>query len=259
MGKARSTENQMQPSRLNRRALSLLALLVTLSTTACASSTFSPGATFHGTPRSALEVVKTADAMDEKTASDVEVLVGQLPEGVAVEGGAVRVDPARYELLGTVTAKSNGVVDFVNFWFYPYAEDEAWRKGFCYWQVPLTWVTLTIVSPLAYPCKVIDGGSSAAAVEGRKDKIMHTLRRATKAMGGDLLIVTSSGSTNYVDLRSGTVVGTTEATGGEGLALRRVVAARLPPPSQPPVHETTPSSPPARAPTGKPKAKEKAK
>jgi len=252
----------MQPSRSIRQTLPLLALLVALSTTACATSTFSPGATFHGTPRSALEVVKTADGMDDKTASDVEVLVGQLPEGVAVEGGAVRVDPARYELLGTVTAKSNGVVDFINLWFYPYAEDEAWRKGFCYWQVPLTWVTLTtwsFVSPLAYPCKVVDSGSSAAAVEGRKDKIMQTLRRATKAMGGDLLIVTSSGSTNYVDLRSGTVVGTTEATGGEGLALRRVAAARLPPPSQPPVHETTPSSSPPRAPTGKPKAKEKAK
>lgn len=215
---------------------------------------------FHGTPRSALEVVKTADAMDDKTASDVEVLVGKLPEGVAIEGGTVRVDPARCELLGTVTAKTNGIVDFINFWFYPYVEEEAWRKGFCFWQVPLTWVTLTtwsFVSPLSYPCKVIDSGSSPAAVEARKEKIMQTLRRATKAMGANLLIVTSSGSTNYVDLRSGTVVGTTEATGGEGLALRRVAAARLAPPSQPPVHETPPSSPPARPTTGKPKAKEK--
>jgi len=64
---------------------------------------------------------------------------------------------------------------------------------------------------LAYACMVVERGSSAAAVDGRA--IMQTLRRAAKAIGGDLLIVTSTGSTNYVDLRSGTVVGTTEATG----------------------------------------------
>ncbi len=40
--------------------------------------------------------------------------------------------------------------------FYEYNADESLRRGYCYWQVPLHWLTLGLwyVVPTDYPCNV---------------------------------------------------------------------------------------------------------
>ena len=49
--------------------------------------------------------------------------------------------------------------------------------------------------------------------------------KVTKAMGGDLLVVTRLGSTHYINAASGATVALAEATQGEGLVLRRTAPA----------------------------------
>lgn len=184
---------------------------------------FTASATRFGSAQSAKEAVEKSDDLTEADTKDVEVLVGQTPQGISVDnGGGLRVDDTeRYELLGSVKATGDGA-DFFVFWFYPYVEGEKWRKGLCYWQVPLTWATFTIwafMSPLHYPCKV-GATNSPSAIEERKERIIGSLRRTTKALGGNLLIVTALGSTKLIHAQSGETLGTTEATAGEGVAVR---------------------------------------
>jgi hypothetical protein len=73
--------------------------------------------------------------------------------------------------------------------FYDY--NESWRNGFCYWQVPLHWLTLGIwyIIPTDYPCDIYEGRSVEATNE-RKRRVIKTLQRAAKATDADLVVLT---------------------------------------------------------------------
>jgi len=205
--------------------------LALLGGSGCASANYAPGVAPVGPYRNAQAIVDRADSLSWADVEDVEALVGSLPEGVEVRGAELVVDRERYELLGQVTASPEGNL-FSRFgaWFYDYPEDESWRKPFCYWQVPLVWVTLTFyawLSPLQYPCRVVDG-SSASAIEARKHRLVETLRKATKALGGNLVVVTSFGRTQLVVAGTSQLLDTAEMTRAEGFALRAKRPLRVP-------------------------------
>ncbi|HCF56663.1 MAG TPA: hypothetical protein DFS52_01535 [Myxococcales bacterium] len=199
-----------------------LALTPAFALTGCATMGFVPTAMpYDGKP--SREVVAEVEQITEEVAKEVEVAIGRLPAGLTLDtAGNLKVeDEERFTVLGSARAVGAGA-DFLVFQFYPYAEDESWRKAYCYWQVPLTWLTLGVwsfMSPLHYPCKVI-APNSPAAIETRKERIIATLRRTTKAMGGNLVVVTKLGGTSFVQAGTNVVVGGTEATDGEGIAIR---------------------------------------
>jgi hypothetical protein len=57
----------------------------------------------------------------------------------------------------------------------------------CDWQVPLSWATLTLwsaLSPTYIPCRVGYG-----TIDTRREAILESLRKAAKAVGGDVVVV----------------------------------------------------------------------
>ena len=192
--------------------------------TGCASASYSPGAQTFGEYRDLHGAMARADDLSWADASDVKVFTGSVPDGITLSSnGQVTADPARYEVLGEVSASPNGgALSRFGAWFYPYPEDESWRKGLCYWQVPLTWITLGFyawIAPWQYPCRVVDG-NSASAIEDRRHRVIATMQKATKALGGNLLLVTGYGGTVTVGATSGVVLGEAELTHGQGIAIR---------------------------------------
>jgi hypothetical protein len=200
-----------------------LTLVVLAALPGCASVNFVPRVDSVGEYKNTTGTSERADDMRSSEAADVRVLVGTLPEGVRIEHDGLVVDPARYALVGRVSAdyKPYGFT-WLGFWFYDYSEDERWKNAYCGVQVPLTWVTLGIwpfVSPFHYPCKVVAGGSPSEVGE-RKARVIKTLQKATKAAGGDLLIVTGLGDLDLVAAGSGQLLGAIPMMHGSGFALR---------------------------------------
>jgi hypothetical protein len=175
-------------------------------------------AVWHPRVESVAGEYKNTQAMSEKAADitegaaeEVKAVVMQLPPGMDLKGDVLEVDETRYEVLGKVAAKPAG--DF----FYPYRE--GWRRPVCYPQRVLLVATLFIWAavPTSWPCFI-----SAGTVEDRRDRIVEAMRRATKAMGGNMVLVAGFGGTVTVSKTSSSsaVVSTMEATEGIGWAIR---------------------------------------
>jgi hypothetical protein len=208
-------------------ACDVRALLVIASSVlaGCASTSFHPRIEITGGEwRDAYPFEEAASNMTAAVASGVAVLVATLPDGVKRDGPTLVVDTARYRLLARVSAEPNdGGAAFFGLWWYEYNDDESWRTPYCAWQVPLSWLTLTLWSqlPVHYPCKV--GVSDAPeAVGKRKQRIVDTMKRATKALGGDLLIIESFGGLETAQTRTGATVTIGSALRGDGFALKRL-------------------------------------
>lgn len=201
-------------------ALSAVAFATLLP--ACASANFAPRIDAIGEYRDTTAASQRADDMPAEQAADVRVLVGQLPEGVRIEREELIVDRSRYELLGRVSAdyKPFGLT-WLGWWFYDYPEEESWRDVYCGIQTPLTWVTLSLWTfvPLHYPCAVVEG-SSPSASGSRRARIIRTLQKATKAAGGDLLIVTGLGDLHLVAAGTGQLLDSVPMMHGSGFALK---------------------------------------
>lgn len=188
-------------------ATTRLALLATLSlglaTTGCGTVAFKPSVQSVGEYKNTAKAASAAEDMDPHVADDVKVLVETLPEGMALKDGQILIDHDRYEMLGKVSAtyKDPGAVN-MGLWFYGYKDTEKWRTGFCAWQVPLSWVTLTMWSwfvPTYYPCRVAAGNE-----EERRADIVETLQKATKALGGNLVVVAGFGGVDFVTVNGNT-------------------------------------------------------
>jgi hypothetical protein len=101
------------------------------------------------------DVLERFKALREHPPADkiagVKVLQNALPDGVEVKDGTISVkDGYPHVVLGKFTLSPSFASTF---WFADY--DPTWRKGYCYWQVPLTWVTLGLwqaLVPISYPC-----------------------------------------------------------------------------------------------------------
>jgi hypothetical protein len=172
----------------------------------CASLNYTPSAQSVGEYRDTAPASERARAMANDDAANVRVFVDSFPDGIAPGPIAPIPEPSRYELLGKVIAeyKDPTLVD-LGVWFYSYKEGERWRHGLCDWQVPLSWVTFTLwaaVSPSFIPCRVGIG-----TLDERRNDIVQSLRKAAKALGGDVVVVenlesqirlTSQRSTTYL-------------------------------------------------------------
>jgi hypothetical protein len=134
----------------------------------------------------------------------------------------LEVDAARYEVLGKVAAKPAGE------FFYPYRED--WRRPLCYPQRALTVATLFVLAlvPTSWPCWV-SGGSD----DERRDRIVEAMKRATRVMGGNLVLVGGFGGSVTIERAGATsaTVSTPEATEGVGWAIRVKSAPSTSPPT----------------------------
>ena len=202
-----------------------LAFGIALSATSCASTTFSPAVKSVGEYRDMTRYAASAEEIPPGQAADVKVLVGSIPSGMSLEGGMLKVDPEQYDLLGRVEAHlNNPLTANLGLWVYDYAPGERWRVGYCAWQVPLSWVTLTLwalLVPLHYPCKAVMGDE-----ETRTATIVETLRRAGKALGADLVIVPAGigGTTVISGTTSSAVVSSVNATDAYGFACKAKVS-----------------------------------
>lgn len=169
----------------------------------CAAVTFRPGVQAAGGSEDASKVVEAAMQLPPGSAEDVKVLVQTLPEGMRAARGRITYDHDRYVLLGKVNATYNSAtLANVGLWFYDYSHKESWKRGYCAWQVPLSWVTGTVWSflPFYYPCRVSFGEES-----DRRDAIVEVLQRATKALGGNLVIVSGFGGIDFIRLNARTL------------------------------------------------------
>jgi hypothetical protein len=212
--------------------LGLLGLgLMMMSNTGCASLTFSPNVKSVGEYKNMSVASEEAKEMTDTKAKEVKVLVGTIPEGMDLDHETLRVDPAKYELLGRVEANlNNPLAANMGLWVYDYARDERWRLGYCAWQVPLSWMTLTLwawLSPTHYPCKATMGDD-----EARTANIVETLRRAGKALGADLVVVPAIGGTTVISgNQHSAVVSSVNATNANGFAVRTKSSPTTSPPT----------------------------
>ena len=178
-------------------------LPLVLAASGCATVNFRPGVQTIGEYKNTAKVAEAADDMKSKEGAAVKVLIEAVPEGMAIKDKSLVYDHTRFELLGKVSAdyKDPSAVN-MGLWIYDYKEGESWRGGLCTWQVPLSWVSLTLwswLSPTYYPCRV-----GAGSEEDRRQEVVSTLQRATKALGGDLVIVAGFGGIDFVTVNGST-------------------------------------------------------
>jgi hypothetical protein len=187
-----------------------------LTQMACATAVWHPkvesvsGEYKTGDYKSTQALSEKADAIPEGQTPEVVAVVEQLLPGMEYHDGVFSADPARYEVLGKVSAKPAGE------FFYPYKE--GWRRPVCWPQKVLTVATLFtwLAVPTQWGCFVGTG-----TVEERRDSIVESMKRATKVMGGDLVIVAGfQGQVTITATRTSASVSTLEAVEGVGWALR---------------------------------------
>jgi hypothetical protein len=190
---------------------------------ACATQSYSPRIDYIGQYRDAESANEAADAVTEREATNVAVLLNELPRGVSIVDGKITVAAdSEWVLVAEATAHPNGGRQFWLMGFYDYNPDEAWRKGYCYWQVPLHWLTfgLWYMVPTDYVCNVSEG-RSVGDVNDRKQRVVRTLQRAAKATNSDLVVLASERQTSVVRANTGTVISTLDWNGGSGFLFRR--------------------------------------
>lgn len=219
--------------------LLLLACFAGAATTGCGSVAFRPTVQSVGEYKNTSKAAEAAAGMEEHSADEVKVLVESLPEGMTLKDGQIVFDQERYDMLGKVSAtyKDPSMVN-MGLWFYGYKESEKWRTGLCSWQVPLSWVTMTMwawLVPTYYPCRVGAGNE-----EERRADIVETLQRATKALGGNLVVVAGFGGIDFVTVngRTGAVVASNSVSTLNGLGYAFKAKAAAPPPTAAPAKGT---------------------
>ena len=95
---------------------------------------------------------------DAPVDGSVRVLVDTVPEGLTYSDGQLSVDEGyAHEVLAHFEMTTyDGFFSRPTFWFTAgfFDYEAAWRRGLCWWQVPLEWVTLGFWTavPTSYPC-----------------------------------------------------------------------------------------------------------
>lgn len=160
-----------------------------LTSTGCAGYSFQTGIIV---PKDRPPVATPAPESEEVT-----VLVERLPDGVTIADGELVVDPAKYDYRGKVAVGRNRtLLANFGFWPYEYKDGEGWRYALCVPQVPLAWFTLSLwawISPTYWPCHVSEGTE-----EERRETMTHEMKKGTKLIGGDVLIVGGYGGYDFV-------------------------------------------------------------
>lgn len=132
-----------------------------------------------------------ADKMTWDQAKDVKVYE-KPPKGIKITKGRVKLYGRKYRYLGKVYTEFNRPGLFT---FYKYPEDMGWRNSYCHFQQILTWLTLGVwfISPTYWPCYVKDSSNERSDVKARRLRMVKTMQKMTKALGGNILVVTNIG------------------------------------------------------------------
>jgi hypothetical protein len=134
-------------------------------------------------------VVKAYEKGSEKTSDDdVVVLVDTIPEGIEIGLGTITIkDGYRHQLVGKFGVNPGfGGGPLALYWFADY--ETGWRKGYCYPQVVLNWLTLSLwmAVPLSYVC---NGDASLT-----KAAVIRQTKALARSAGGNLVIMGWSGA-----------------------------------------------------------------
>ncbi len=143
----------MNHARIGRLCLVTTGWLLLLGLLGCGAVRSEPA--FQGLGEADLErdaaVIETYEATvgDEAKREDIRVLLDTLPVGIKLSEGSFGVEEGyNHQMIGKFALGPGANL----FWFNDF--EAGWRKGLCYWQVPLTWLTLTLwwAVPTFYPC-----------------------------------------------------------------------------------------------------------
>jgi len=244
-----------------RRALSGLAGVVAIAALGgCASGPFALEVRHAGKldPEKDERVAEEAQALPWDGDYEDIVVTNELPPGVTLEKGALAARSDLFTILGDVRSHMDDTrqAAFAKsvFWYESMHESHgSGRDVFCKVQTPLRTLTLGIfalVSPTSWPCYVLYTkklSTNAAIHRGE-------LRRAARAMGGNLVILTgiNAEQQSYVTgygYHSGT--GSESVPGASAHAWilvdksRGKGAAAPAAPSAPPAPAEAPAAPPA--------------
>jgi hypothetical protein len=212
---------------MHRRLLIAIALVSGLLQASCSSVNFNTRIEYFGKYVDSTEMEQAAEEMSWADAEDVDVYIGEGPEGVDLTEDGLVVNEDEYEVIAKVNAtakKEGGAAANFGFWVYDHPEDQEWRKGYCAWQVPFCWLTLSMWSlfvPLYWPCRFHENDKTKK-VQARKMRIINNLKKATKAAGGDILVITGIGQLVFIDSASEEEVGGLDMMGAEGYVIRTV-------------------------------------
>lgn len=200
---------------------SIIIPVLLLFITGCASKNFS--SQYEATGKLDMErtysVNKKAEDMAWEEAADINVYLGGGADGISIgENDEVKIDPNKWEILGKVSASPDSGSIFLPSQF---PEDENWRNYYCPPNRVLTFATIGFwfLTPFPWAC-VPKEKNTADAVNNRKMRIVNTLKKATKASGGDTLIITSLGNLEYTN-NSGVILNSTQMMYAEGYTLKR--------------------------------------
>lgn len=69
-------------------------------------------------------------------------------------------------------------------------------------------------------CKVVES-NDAYDIEKRKMRLVNTLKKLTKAAGGEVVVITEIGGSQTVNLTTGIVINTHKMMSANGVALKR--------------------------------------
>ena len=140
-----------------------------------------------GRDHDVVERVKEAHG-DTSPPPDVKVLMNTIPEGIDASGMTIKVEADyNHKILGTFQILPQRGMFYFTAWFYDY--EDTWRKGVCYWQAPLEWLTLGFWSlvPTSYVCHPSSGYRT-------KVEVVEDVKRAAAAAGADLVIMNFLGA-----------------------------------------------------------------
>jgi hypothetical protein len=202
-----------------------LFILIPILLTGCASNSFSPR--FEKTGKfdisSTSEINSKADNMSWSEAKEVVVFLAEGPDGMHIDSTGLAVyDNAKWELLGKVSASPNTGGNIITYAFNKYPEDQQWRNTYC--KINGGFLVLTVgfwnFTPFPWPCQVRND-NSVEDVDGRKLRIVNTLKKAVKAADGDLVLISALGNIEY-KTSSGQTFSTTEMMSAEGYAFKKL-------------------------------------
>ena len=152
-------------------------------------------------------------------AANVTVLIDQMPRGMVLNGNTPIIDDnAGIEMVGKFEMEARTSNFFFIAKFIDY--EEVWRKGLCYWQVPLEWLTLGAwsLSPTTWAC-------FPAKPVMRKADALSYIKKAADGADADIVVMTYDGEVNET------------IRGARGWFLRTIKDRQLLNPLAPPTHQ----------------------
>jgi hypothetical protein len=172
-------------------------VLLSLSAVGCATPAFDVRIHHAGAfdPAKDEAAEAAARALPWEAEYPVEVRLGQVPEGLALQGEVLTVVPGaedKFQIMGQVESAhgTSAITSYAasSFWYYTMHDRHGRsRDTFCKAQLPLRLLTLgiwSLFSPTSWPCQIV------YSTDEKENLGIHVqeLRRAATALGANLVV-----------------------------------------------------------------------